>query len=88
MTASPTPIRANGLAYTEITATVRDARGNLASSVQVFWTTNLGTLTRTSGWTDANGQITTRLTGTVSGNATVTANAVAGGQSAQVVLTY
>ncbi|WP_339382647.1 Ig-like domain-containing protein [Pseudomonas sp. R9.37] len=86
VTASPATITANGVAFTVLTATVRDVRGNLASSVQVPWTTNLGQLSSTSGWTDANGQVTTRLTGTVSGTATVTANAVAGSASANVIL--
>ena len=87
LTAAPTTIRANGLAYTVLTAIVRDVRGNLAAGVQVPWATTLGTLSSASGYTDANGQVTTRLTGTVSGTATVTATAVAGGQSANVILT-
>lgn len=63
----------NGQSVT-LTATVKDQNGNPLPGITVNFTTNKGSLSRTTGTTDANGQITTVLSGVGSNT---TANVIA-----------
>ena len=63
---------ANGQTVT-VTATVRDINGNPLQGVTVNFQRTSGTLSRTSGTTDANGQVSTVLTLANNSNSVVTA---------------
>jgi len=63
---------ANGQTVT-VTATVKDINGNPLQGVTVNFQRTAGTLSRTSGTTDANGQVTTVLTLGNNNNSVVTA---------------
>ncbi|MBI6694244.1 Ig-like domain-containing protein, partial [Pseudomonas corrugata] len=87
LTATPTSIAANGVATSNLAATVEDANGNPVPNAPVTWTTSTGTLSAASTTTDANGKTSVTLKGTATGSATVKAQAVAGASTANVVLT-
>ncbi|MFL6970096.1 Ig-like domain-containing protein [Pseudomonas alvandae] len=88
LVATPTSIVANGTTTSTLVATVKDANGNtLGAGVAVTWSTSLGSLSAASSTTNASGQATVTLKGTVAGSATVTASAVAGSATATVTLT-
>ncbi|MCS4315604.1 adhesin/invasin, partial [Pseudomonas sp. BIGb0381] len=88
LTATPATIVANGAASSTLVATVKDANGNtLGAGVAVTWSTSLGSLSAASSTTNASGQASVTLKGTVAGSATVTASAVAGSATAAVILT-
>ncbi len=66
LTRQPTTIVANGTSTSVITATLRDANGNLTPSVTVFFTTTAGTFVSTgttsrTATTDGNGVVTVTL---------------------------
>ncbi len=67
---------ANGLISTSVTvtATVKDKDGNPLSGITVNFQTTQGTLSRTSGETNANGQVTSTLTLLNNRDAVVTAS--------------
>lgn len=86
LTASPDSITANGTSTSTLTATIKDANGNLMSAgVSVTWATSAGTLAAATSTTDSEGKATVILTSsTTAQTATVTATAVAGGKNASV----
>jgi len=82
VTAYPTVVPANGIEYSNITATVKDAWGNSIPEVTVTFTTTLGTLnndtvtgTTVTATTNELGVARVTLTSTSRGTATVTATA-------------
>ncbi|WP_191622959.1 Ig-like domain-containing protein, partial [Pseudomonas fluorescens] len=76
LTASPTLITANDTATSTLSATVRDANGNLLPAGQtVTFTTTSGTLSASTATTNASGVASITLKGTTAGTATVTAKA-------------
>jgi adhesin/invasin len=89
VTASPAVIPADGASLTTIKAVVHDDQGNpVAGGVSVAWTASAGSLSAASSLTDASGVASITLSSAVSGSATVTANALKGGASTVVTLTY
>lgn len=87
LVATPTSIPANGTTITTLVATVEDANGNpVPAGIPVSWTTTNGALSNASTVTDAAGKTTVTLKGTVAGNASVKASAVAGFETADVML--
>jgi adhesin/invasin len=86
LVATPTSITANGTDASTLVATVRDANGQpIGAGTRVTWTTSTGTLSTSAGTTDAQGQVSTSLTGTSAGSAAV--NATAGSASARTTVT-
>ncbi len=79
LTASKTSGRANGTDTVTLTATVRDANGNLEDAgIIVNWTTNRGTLAAATSSTNARGMATVQLRApTSAGTAVLTARTVA-----------
>lgn len=73
LSVTPTTITANGTDKATFTAIVKDANGNPVPDADVTWTTDAGTLSATSGKSDANGASTVTLTGTKTGTAQVSA---------------
>ena len=86
LTASPAIIVANGVATSDLVATVEDASGHPVPNAPVTWATDLGSLSSTSSTTDANGKARVTLKGATAGSASVKASAVAGARSAAVQL--
>ncbi|WP_321944020.1 Ig-like domain-containing protein [Paraburkholderia tropica] len=86
LVASPVSITANGTSTSTLTATVKDANGNLMSAgVSVSWATSAGTLSASTSTTDSEGKATVVLTSsTTAQTATLTATAVAGSKTASV----
>ncbi|WP_454694475.1 Ig-like domain-containing protein [Achromobacter aegrifaciens] len=88
LTASKTSGRANGTDTVTLTATVRDANGNLEDAgIIVNWTTNRGTLAAATSSTNARGMATVQLRAPTSvGTAVLTARTVAAdlGKTARV----
>ncbi|WP_277594472.1 Ig-like domain-containing protein [Pseudomonas chlororaphis] len=86
LTASPSSITANGTSTSTLTATVKDAHGNLVpAGVPVTWKTSAGTLASGSSNTNASGVASVVLTSsTAAGSATVDATAGTGTASAPV----
>lgn len=84
---SLTTLSANGTSTT-IVATVKDSNGNIVpANTPVTWTSSLGTLSASSTVTDVNGQTSVNLISTVSGSATVQANASQGNMNVVVNFT-
>lgn len=79
LTASKTSGRANGTDTVTLTATVRDANGNLEDAgIIVNWTTNRGTLAAATSSTNARGMATVQLRApTSAGTAVLTARTMA-----------
>jgi len=87
VTASPPSILANNSDASTLTATLVDGDGYLVGyGIPTSWGTSNGWLSSTSTVTDASGKTSVALRGTVAGWATVTAYAVAGAASANVLL--
>jgi len=87
VSANPTSIPANGSSTSALTATVRDAYGNLVPGTVVTWTTSAGTVVASS-TTNASGVATSTLTSsTTAGTATVTAKAGTAQGTASVTFT-
>ncbi|MGP5477569.1 Ig-like domain-containing protein [Pseudomonas helleri] len=87
VTAAPSTILANNSDMSILVATVKDSKGEPAGQgIPTTWTTTNGTLSSSTAITNAQGQSSVTLRGTVSGPAIVTAVAVAGGSSGQVML--
>ena len=74
----PQTIRLPNGGSTTLTATVTDRNGNKLSGIQVNFTTSNGNLSRITGTTDSNGQITTILSGTNNNVTAVVTAAVIG----------
>jgi adhesin/invasin len=89
LSASPTAVTADGTAATTLTATVRDAYGNLVPGVAVsFTSTGTGnTFTPASGTTGATGVATSAMRSTVAESKTVTASFSGGSASTAVLFT-
>lgn len=88
LTATPSTIVANNIATSTLLATLKDADGYLVGpGIPTNWGTNNGSLSSYSTVTNAAGQTSVTLRGTVAGVGTVTAAAVAGAASANVTLT-
>lgn len=74
-----TGIFADNTAYSTITAVVRDeSTFKVGAGVPVAWTTNKGTLSAATTYTDANGEASVRLTSASVGTASVFGTSVAG----------
>lgn len=87
VTTSPASIIANNISTSTLLATVKYSDGALVSAgIPTSWSTSSGTLSSTSTVTNASGQTSVTLRGTVAGVAKVTATAVAGSASANVDL--
>jgi adhesin/invasin len=86
VSAAPATIVADGASNSVLSATIKDAQGNLVSDgVTVSWTTNAGTLDKTTSTTNASGVATTTLTSaTLAGVALVEAKAQAAQGTANV----
>lgn len=68
---------------TAVTATVRTENGNLAGAgISVTWSSTNGTLSATSGVTNASGQVTVSFTASAAGIASINATAVGGSANA------
>lgn len=79
ITSSSTTIIADGVSFVTVTATLQDENGNIVPvNTPVTWSTTNGQLSALSTMTDANGQTTITFKTNVSGNITITANAVKG----------
>ena len=78
-------IVANNTEIATYTALVKDANGNPVPNFSVGWTTTHGTLSGTSSDTDANGNATITLKGTIMGSAQVVATANGGSENAPLV---
>jgi hypothetical protein len=88
LTATPSTILANNISTSTLLATLKDGDGYLVGpGIPTTWATNTGSLSSYSTVTNASGQTAVTLRGTVAGVGTVTAAAVAGAASANVVLT-
>jgi adhesin/invasin len=76
VTASPASIEANGRSTSTLSATVKDANGNLVAGSSVAWTTSAGGLGSNSSLTNSSGVASVVLTSsTTAGDATVEATA-------------
>ncbi len=71
LTATPSVIAANGISQSVVLATVRDAFGYPVPDAQVNFLAGIGRFSPASGTTDANGQVTARLTSLVPGTENV-----------------
>ena len=88
LVATPVSVVADGVAVSTLVATVQDASGNsIGPGATITWTTSLGELSAASSVTDDSGKATVNLTGKIEGDASVTATAVKGGNSAKVTFT-
>ncbi len=88
VTATPDSIEANGVSTSTLSATVKDAHGNLVhEGVSVSWTTSAGELDVPSSTTDSNGVATAVLTSSQKAGA-VTVEASAGDARNTVAITF
>lgn len=80
-----TSVAANGSDAATYTVAVKNAASKPVANQKVNWATNFGTLSATSGNTDANGLLIVKLTSTAAGQATVSATVAGQTLSAQLV---
>lgn len=87
VTASPASVVANGTATSTLSATVKDANGNLVENAPVSWSATVGTLAASTSTTGSAGIATVTISSTTAGASIITASAVAGAADGPLTFT-
>lgn len=88
ISASVSPVVANNISTSVISATVHDVNGNpVPANTPVAWTTTVGVLSAATTYTDAAGNTSVSIKSVNSGNALVTATATQGYMSTNIIFT-